>query len=123
MKTHIKSNAVKTILIISVGLVFVYLVTKWKWIIYISLIIGLIGIFSSYLSKKIDFLWMKLTWILSLIVPNIILCIVFYLLLFPLSILSKIFSKKDQLHLKNNCDSVFISINKDFDKGSFEKPW
>lgn len=112
-----------TVLIISVGFTVLYLLTQWNWAIYVSLVIGLSGIFSKYLRGKIDILWMKLTWLLSLIVPNILLGILFYLFLFPVSVLSKIFNKKDPLHLKNNSDDFFITVNKNFEKTSFEKPW
>jgi len=117
------SNPVKTTLIISVGFILVYLFSKGDWAIYTSLIIGFVGIFSTYLSKKIHFLWMKLAWLLSLIIPNIVLGIIFFLFLLPISILSKLFRKKDPLQLKNTTDSVFIDVNKNFEKSCFEKTW
>lgn len=123
MIKNIKNNPTKTVLTISVGLIVVYLFTKVKWVLDISLVIGLIGVFSTYLSKKIDFLWMKLAWVLSKIIPNIVLGIVFYLFLFPLSVLSKLFIGKDILNLKNTSTSIFKTSNKNFEKVSFEKPW
>jgi hypothetical protein len=120
---NLKTNPVKTVLTISVGFLLIYVVTKWKGAIFVSLMTGLIGICSDYLSQKIDFLWMKLTWLLSLIVPNILLGIIFYLFLFPISVLSGLFGKKNSLHLKNKADSVFITVNENFDKTSFEKSW
>lgn len=123
MIKNIKNNPIKTVLTISVGLIVVYLFTKVKWVLDISLVIGLIGVFSTYLSEKIDFLWMKLAWVLSKIIPNIVLGIVFYLFLFPLSVLSKLFIGKDILNLKNTSNSIFKTSNKNFEKVSFEKPW
>lgn len=123
MIKNIKNNPTKTVLTISVGLIVVYLFTKVKWVLDISLVIGLIGVFSTYLSEKIDFLWMKLAWVLSKIIPNIVLGIVFYLCLFPLSVLSKLFIGKDILNLKNTSNSIFKTSNKNFEKVSFEKPW
>jgi hypothetical protein len=118
-----KSTPIKTILVISMGFLIVYLITQWKWAVYITLTVGLIGIVSDYLSKKLDFLWMKLTWILSFIVPNVLLTLVFYLLLFPIAVLSRLFGEKDPLRLKNTTNSIFKNSNKKFDKVSFEKPW
>lgn len=120
---NVKSEPTKTVLTIAVGLIVVYLITKLNWVLDISLVIGLIGIFSTYLSKKIDFLWMKLTWVLSKIIPNILLGIIFYLFLFPISILSKLFIRKDILGLKDRTNSTFKTSNKGFDMTSFEKPW
>ncbi len=123
MKANNKTNAAKTVLTISVGFILVYLITKAHWALQVAFIVGLIGVLSDYLSKKIDYLWMKLTWILSMIVPNILLGAVFYLFLFPIALISKVFGKKDNLKLRNKSASVFVETNKTFDKHSFENPW
>jgi len=118
------SNPIQTMLVICVGFMIIYLVSNWQPAIYISLIAGLIGIFSAYLSRKIEIGWMKLAWVLSFIVPNIILTLVFYLILFPVSLLSKLFQRnKNPLQLKNNCNSMFIERNKTFDAADFKNPW
>ena len=118
-----KTEPIKTVLVISMGLLLIFLFTQWQWTLFTSLAIGLIGIFSPYLSKKVDFLWMKLTYVLSLIVPNILLGAVFYLLLFPISLFSKLFRKKDPLLLTNRLKSTYTVPERSFDKESFEKPW
>jgi hypothetical protein len=117
------SNPVKTTLTISVGLIVVYLITKKQWVLSVSFVVGLIGIFSDFLSQKIDFVWMKISWLLSLIVPNIVLSLIFYLLLFPISLLAKLFGEKDTLRLKNNSKTNFIDFKGSFDKSSFERTW
>lgn len=122
MKTQ-KTNPVKTVLTISVGFTVLYLMTKWDWTIMTALVVGLAGVFSTYLSQKIDFIWMKLSRLLSLIVPNILLTIIFYLLLFPIALLSRIFGQKDPLNLKNTKDSYFKNNDRQLDKASFEKLW
>lgn len=122
MKTQ-KTNPVKTVLTISVGFTVLYLMTKWDWTIMTALVVGLAGVFSTYLSRKIEFIWMKLSRLLSLIVPNILLTIIFYLLLFPIALLSRIFGQKDPLNLKNTKDSYFKNSDRQMDKASFEKLW
>ena len=122
MHSKDKSTPTKTILVIVVGIMIIHLITKTQWIIWTSLIIGLAGILSNYLSKKIDFLWMKLALLLSFIVPNILLSIIFYFLLTPIAFLSKFFEKKNQLLLKN-VNSTFKKSNKKFNEDSFKNPW
>jgi hypothetical protein len=117
------SDPVKTVLVITVGFLIVYLVTKWPWAIKVSIFIGLLGLLSGYIAKKIDFFWMKLTWVLSFIIPNILLTVIFYFFLTPLALLSGLFGNKNQLTLKNTERSLFNDRKKDFDKASFEKPW
>jgi hypothetical protein len=118
-----KTDPAKTVLTISVGFMILYFITKWDWTIMTAFAVGLAGVFSNYLSTKIDFLWMKLTWFLSLIVPNVLLSIIFFLLLFPIALLARMFGKNDPLNLNNKNDSNFKSSNKQLNKASFEKPW
>lgn len=118
-----KSNPKNTVLVISMGLLIIYLMMGWKPAVYASLGIGLIGVFSDVLSKKIEFVWMKLAWVLSLIVPNILLSIVFFFILCPIAFMSRVFGKKDPLMLKSRKESMYKKRDYTFNKGDFEKPW
>ena len=119
MKTDTSKS---TILIISTGFLILYLVFSWQWAVIVSLIVGVVGIISSFLSKKIEWWWMKLSQFMGYIIPNILLSIVFFLFLFPISLFSKLFSK-DPLMLSKKYKTYFIDINKEIDKKSFEKIW
>jgi hypothetical protein len=118
-----KTDPTKTVLTITVGFIVLYLFTKWNWTISIALAVGLTGLFSTRLSKIIDFLWMKLAMVLNLIMPNVLLSIIFFLFLFPVAVLSRIFGKNDPLNLKDKAGSNFKNSNRSFDKASFEKTW
>jgi hypothetical protein len=111
-----------SLLVISIGFLAFYLFFSWGWAVYVALSIGLIAIFSPYLSQKVAWLWMLLSKILSYIMPNILLSLVFFLLLLPLSLLYRIFHQ-DPLRLLNRYDSNFIEVNKSYTKESFEKIW
>jgi len=121
--TKIKSNPTKTMLTISVGFLIVYLILRDDWALFTSIGIGLTGIFSTYLSKLIEKLWFKLAWLLSLIIPNILLTSIFYCILFPIAMLQRILVKPDSLRLKNSSNSTFTTCKKEYDKKSFENPW
>lgn len=117
------SNPSKTVLTIVVGFILVYLITKMKWSLSVAFFVGLAGVLSDFIAKQIDFVWMKLTLVLSYIVPNIVLTLIFYLFLFPIALLTKIFGKKDPMHLKNTASTLFVHHEKVFDKAYFEKHW
>jgi hypothetical protein len=119
----IKSDPTKTILVITVGFLVIYFFSGFKWSLYTAIIVGVLGLLSDLLAKKIDYLWMKLTWVLSMIVPNVLLSVIFYLFLTPIALLSRIFGEKNQLSLKNTKDSLFKENTKKFEKSSFEKTW
>ncbi len=118
-----KSNPAKTVLTISMGFLVMYLFAKWDWALQVAVVIGLVGVFSNYLSQKIEWLWMGLGGLLGLFVPKIILTMLFYLFLFPIASLSKLFTKTDSLMLKNQRESTFTDRKKDFEKADFEKIW
>ena len=120
---EIAFDPLKTILTITVGFLLIHIFTDLQWALFVAIFIGLAGLVSPYLAKQINFLWEKLTWVLSLIVPNILLSIIFYLFLTPIAWASKLFQKEDVLKLKNPTGSVFRDSNKFFDKKSFENPW
>ena len=115
------SNPYKTVLTIVIGFGIVFLITQNKYFLYVALGIGLLGLISSFIAKQIEKLWSLLTKVLSYIVPNILLSIVFYLFLFPIALLSRLFGKKDPLKLKKSTGSTFVVDERGFEKASFEQ--
>ena len=123
MSKNFKSNPAKTVLTITVGFLIIYMIFHQKWALNLAAIIGLIGVLSTFFSEKIEWLWMKIGWIMSLIIPKILLSAIFYLILFPLAVVSNFFRGNDPLMLKNKTNSTFRNMQKEFDKAGFENPW
>jgi hypothetical protein len=117
-----KENSKSTILVISMGFLILYLVFSWQWAVFISLIVGIAGLISWRLSRLIEKGWMGLARVLSYIIPSILLGIVFYLFLFPISIVSRIFTK-DPLLLSGNYRTYFLNTENKAGKKSFERIW
>ena len=90
---------------------------------YLAVWIGSASILSKFIAFKIHWLWMKLAWILSMIVPKFVLTALFFIILFPISILSKIFGRKDPLLLKQPIDSSFITQERNYIKSDFDNMW
>jgi hypothetical protein len=111
-----------TILVICIGFLTLYLIFSWQWALITSFVVGLVGILSDTLSRIIEKGWMQLARILGYIIPSILLSIVFYLFLFPISLISKLFTK-DPLMLSNKYKTYFVTIDKEVEKNCFEKIW
>lgn len=111
-----------TIIVIATGFLALYFIFGWSWAPKVALIVGIIGIFSNYLSIKIDQLWMLLTKVLSFIVPNIILFIIFFIILTPIAMAYRILNK-DTLMLKNTYKSHFLNVDRAINKVFFERTW
>lgn len=118
-----KNNSSRlSVLVLSMLFLILFEIFGWKWTIFASLIVGLTGIFSSYLSSLIETGLALITKVLGYITQTIFLAILFYLILFPISMLYKLFHK-DALMLSSKYESHFIEIKKDFEKETLEKPW
>ncbi len=118
-----KSNPVKTVLVLTVGIAIIGLISSSRWVIMISVSIGILSILSEYFAEKIDWIWMKLASLLGLIIPNILLSIIFFLLLWPLASLAKLFGSGDLLSLKNSKKTLFKTRYKSYIPSDFEKLW
>ncbi len=117
------TNPMKTVLVITVGFIVLHVISKQNWMLYVALSVGILGALSAFLAEKIDWLWTKLGWILSFIVPNILMTLIFFFVLTPTAFLSRIFGKKDAMDLKNSHGSLWKSKEASYSKESFEKPW
>jgi hypothetical protein len=111
-----------SVLVLSMALLAVSIVFGLKWAECVSLGTGICGIVSSRLSRYIEKGMLAVTKIMGYAVQTVLLAILFYLILFPVSLLYRLFNK-DYLMLSSKYNSYFVDIKKDFEKDSFEKPW
>ena len=120
---NIKSNPYLTVLTIVFGILVINIFLDLNSLLYISIVLAGVSIFSRSFTNLAERIWFKIAYLLSKIIPNILLSVVFYFLLTPLSILSKIFNSKTNFKTVNNSKTVFKNLNKNFNKESFEKTW
>ena len=116
-------NNYKSTLTIVIGFTLLSNYFNSKPLLILSIVIGLIAIFSEKANDKIIWGWNKISEILALIMPNVLLTLVFYLFLTPLALINRINRKKNPLQLKNITRSVYISKRKEFSPESLEKIW
>ena len=117
MKSH------TTILAIIFGFLFINLFINSDTIIMILTILSGLCLISSRISILIENIWFFISKILSYIIPNILLLTIFYMVLVPLSILSKVFKSRTDFRFKNSSETNFNNTEKSFDKDSFERSW
>ena len=116
-------NNYKSTLTIVIGFTLLSNYFHSKPLLILSIAIGLIAIFSEKANDKIIWAWNKLSELLGLIMPNVLLTLVFYLFLTPLALINRINRKKNPLQLKNITSSVYTSKRKEFSPESLEKIW
>lgn len=82
-----------------------------------------ISLISEKFAILVDLLWNKLSSFLSFIVPNILLTLIYFLLLTPIALLSKIFKAKTNFRTTNTNDTTFVDLEKEYTSESFRNPW
>ena len=126
-----KEKVLETILVIVTGLLFVFafasheanfLENKINFIYLSALLIALLSVISFWFAKAISYLWYKLADAMGFIMSKVILSLIFYLFLLPLSIFYRIFNR-DLLTLKKRKESYYKSINRLYISKDFENPW
>ena len=113
----------ETMLVITVGFLVMYSLFHFKWMLTVAMIVGLAGVFSFYLSKKIDWLWGGLTRVLSFLSNTIILTLCFYLIITPVALIRKLLGKKSLLSVDKTKSTNFDEVNHSFEKEDFVKLW
>jgi hypothetical protein len=120
---QMKSDPSKTVLTITLGFLVVYMIWGVQWALWTALVTGIAGLFSGFLARLIEKAWMKLALVLSYIVPNILMAAIFYVFLFPLSLLSKLFRKQDPMRLRQSGASMYTERTKTYSKADLENMW
>lgn len=120
---EIKSNPSLTVLTIVFGLLFFNYFLNSEIIFYVCLLLSGIGVFSYKTSVIIEKIWFKVSYVLSQIIPNILLSIIFFLILTPIAFFSKLFKSQSDFISKNDRKTTFKTQNKSFIKESFERAW
>lgn len=88
-----------------------------------AMVLGLIFLVSKAATNQIIWLWWKIAHVLGWINTRILLTLVFYIVLFPFALLSRIFTK-DPLHLKwKTKGSAFTIRDHQYRAEDLENPW
>lgn len=120
---NLRRSPIESVLAATLLILIVYLITNSEIAIYCAVAVGVLGLLFDSVAKAVHRLWTTLTWVLGLVVPNILLALIFYFFLTPIALLAKFFGNKNQLNLKNTHASLFGEQKDIFDKAFFERPW
>lgn len=121
-----REKELETILVLCVALVVFYFLTKQQhiYLLKLSLVLGVIGMFSKYLTSKISWAWLKFGEMIGAVMSKIILSIVFFGFLFPIAILSRIFSSnRNALQLKKTGSSYYFIRNHKYEAKDLKNVW
>lgn len=125
-----KNETSKVILVIITGLlVLAYIFEKDKssdiysnWFVISSASIAVLYLLFPIVGELIVKVWFKIGHVLGWINTRILLTLVFYLILFPISMIYRMFNK-NSLQRKRSTESIFIERNHLYQKKDLENIW
>lgn len=115
-------KSTETILVLVIACVILNLVYQRKFLLSTAVVLGVIGIFIPFLADKIHWGWMKLGHGMGYITGRIILIIVFFFILYPLSLAARLF-RKDSVKIRPGAGSYFKDRNFVYTKEGMENTW
>ena len=113
----------ETVLVITVGLLVLYIVFKNRGFLYCALGIGLAGVFSFYLSEKIHWVWSRFSLVLAAVSNRVLLGIVFFVVLTPMALIRRLGRKSGLRRFDPNAGSNFSRREHVFEKKDLENTW
>lgn len=117
-----REKALETIIVLALVFLVVYLKFDTIWAIYVA--VGLLAL--SFISKKITLVigkvWFSFSHYLGLVMNQIIMFVIFYVVLLPLSFFQRLMGN-NQILKKNKGNSYFHERNHLYTKKDIEKPW
>lgn len=122
MQAKSKEEKLKAQLVIVTGFLFLYFLFKKSPFLYSSLILGLVFLFIPLLGSWITSLWLKLVELLGWINLRILLSIVYFVFLLPISFLFRMFVV-NPLSLTNTNSSLYINRDHLYTAKDLENPW
>jgi len=117
-----RTKTLETSLVLTTGFLVITFITKNDLFLYLAFAFGITGIFIKPLAKYIAIAWFKLADILNYFISKLILGTLFFIVLFPVSLLYKIMIK-DKLRLKRSKDSMWIERKHAYSSADLENIW
>lgn len=113
----------KSLLVIVTGLVILFFIFKGKGFLYAAALIGVLSLMIPVIGDWIVWLWFKIAEILGWINSRILLSAIFFIFLFPIAILSRLFSKNKMMLKRVKDNSVYHKRDHQYTKKDLENIW
>lgn len=118
-----RSKQLETILTLCVALAIFFLIFQIKTLLILLIGLGLIGMFSHYLSDKIAWAWLKLAEGLGFVTSKILLTAVFIVFLCPMALVSNLFGRNKMQLKKTTGNSYYVVRNHEFSRRDLKNMW
>jgi len=112
----------ETVLGVVTGFLILYLIFKAACLLYVAASVGLASSLSSWVAGKIHVFWGYLTKGIGFVSSHIILGLLFFLMLFPISLIYRVFNKSSLMTRKKG-RSFYEDRMHEYTANDLENPW
>ncbi len=123
MRKYSKEKNQETILAIILGLLVIWYFTHVKELVFVSLALAFIGLLVQTVASWITWFWLKLSHAMGWVMSKVIMSLVFYLVLFPIALLSRLFTKGNLQLKKSSSNSYYKDRSHVYEANELENPW
>ncbi len=113
----------QTLLVMVAGLLVIWYFKRSDIFLFTAIGLAIAGALISPFAAAIDWIWYNLAAILRRMMSFVILSVFFLLILAPLAILKRIFSRNDAMQLRQPLTSTWKERNHLFAPKDIENPW
>ncbi|ASV32417.1 hypothetical protein [Maribacter cobaltidurans] len=117
-----KEKGLETVLVLALVSLLVYVKFDLDWLLYVVFILLAIGILSKKLTLLIGKAWFTFSQYFGMVMNYLIMALIFYIVLTPLSFFQKLLGK-NQILKKGTSESYFHHRNHTFSLKDIQKPW
>lgn len=110
-------TALSIVLLLSI----IYFISGKPLFTYIGFALGVLTLLSDTINYYVSYIWKRMLAVLGTVNAHVILSLVFFIVLFPIAALYRLFNK-DPLNLKKS-DSAFVVKDKAYEAADLENPW
>lgn len=122
MKAHSSIHPGQSLLAITLGLLCLHLYTHQQGYLTAALLVGFSGLLSARIAGWMHAGWMKLSSVMGVIGPTILLSLIYFLLLTPVALLFRLLAK-DEMRIRYQPGSFFVKRREQATARSMEKTW
>lgn len=117
-----REKGLESIVALALVSLIAFLWLNINWLIYVAIGLLMIPLISKKLANIIGYIWFSFAEYLGTIMNYIIMFLVFYFVLFPVSLLQRLVGKNQILSEKGN-NSYFHQRNYSFSEKDIDDPW
>tara|TARA_B110000881_G_C18482187_1_gene467144 strand:- start:363 stop:725 length:363 start_codon:yes stop_codon:yes gene_type:complete len=113
-----KEKIYETILVMAIGFLVIFLLSKWNWLLILDILIVFFSLISFSIANFIANKWMLFAEKFGEFNNKIILSLIFFLFLTPISFFYRLFNKKEQFQ-----NTAWKKRQNQFTESNFEEVW